>query len=108
MLDANLAALWWLGSEWLVAQHFRPAEPRRHHRRLFHPGQGSALGATGGQQEIGEPAEASFIDTTANQLLELLLPAARHVESRFPVPEGAVAVRHLLKLHGGDVVPHRQ
>ena len=59
--------------------------------------------------EIGAQAlEAALVDAAAHELLELALPAARHVEGGLPVPERAVAVGHPLELDGGHVAPHGQ
>src|SRR5207302_4891766 len=59
--------------------------------------------------EVGrERGEAGLVDLAADELLELALAAARHVERRLPVPEGAITIGHALELHRRDVIAHRQ
>ena len=96
-------------------EHVRTAEAARDHalgRHRLAAGRprGRADGRRAGTaaQEGAQALEAALVDALADEVGEFLLAAARRVEGRLPVPEGAIAVGHALELDGGDVALHRQ
>ena len=96
-------------------EHVRTAEAARDHALGRHrlAGGRPSSGADGRRagpaaQEGAQALEAALVDALADEVGEFLLAAARRVEGRLPVPEGAIAVGHALELDGGDVALHRQ
>jgi hypothetical protein len=110
--DADFAAARSGRAERLLAQHFGAAEglhddsPRRH--RLAGGGGNRRPRPPAGAQVRAQAFETALVDAVADEIGELALAAARHVERRLPVPERALAVGHALQLHRGDVAAHRQ
>ena len=119
LADAHLARSRWSRRPCLMAEHVGAAE-RGHDDALrshgaSRRGPDRSRGARGARcrvprlsQVSAQAVEASFIDAGADKIRQLPLPARRRVEGALPVPECALAVRHPLELHRGDVPPDRQ
>ena len=95
-------------------EHVRAAEAagdhalRRHRLAADRPHGEHGRRAGPAAQEGAQALEAALVDALADEVGEFLLAAARRVEGRLPVPEGAIAVGDALELDGGDVALHRQ
>jgi hypothetical protein len=79
LAQAYLAEPWLRGVQALQLQHLGTPERRRHHTLRVHrrPGRGQAAAPS---EERREAREASLVHLLADELLELALAAAWHVE----------------------------